>query len=207
MKKVGFCLLVLVVVGVGVLGFFPKTVLAAVPSPRCEQAGAFVAHDSLTGQYRCTDGATFLDIIPVCGSTQTEKDSYVFNPNTGLCVAKSTPPPSNDIPGCIKIIGAGASRYTDVPSLGCLSLIVTRVIQLAFVFLEAFTVLMILFGAVKMVFSQGDPKALLAAKQTVTYAAIGAVVVLTTFLIIGIITQILGMGDIIKTFSIYISPN
>lgn len=91
----------------------------------------------------------------------------------------------------------------DIPSLGCLAQIVTSVLGWTLVFLGAVTLLVLIFGAVRFVVSQGDTKAIQEARKTMTYAVIGAVLVLGSFFIINIVTTALGLPNILTGFTIY----
>lgn len=106
-----------------------------------------------------------------------------------------TPNPSE---GCV-IIG-------DVPSLGCISQIVGNIINVAFTFLGLVTLVFLAWGAIKYIMSAGDPKAIQTAQKTMTYAVIGAVIVIGSFILVNIVTQALGLPNIAQTFSIYIRP-
>ena len=98
--------------------------------------------------------------------------------------------------GCVFLNG-------DVPSLGCLAQIIVNIINFAFVFLGAVTILILLFGAIKFITSAGDPKAIQGAQKTMTYAIVGAIVVLASFIIINIFTTALGLPSLLQNFSIY----
>lgn len=107
--------------------------------------------------------------------------------------------------GCVFTIkdSAGKVLASDVPSLACLAQIVTNVIGFAFMFLGAVTLLMLLWGSIRFITSAGDPKAILAARQTMMYAIIGAVVVLMAFVLVNIVTTTLGGPDILTGFTLY----
>ncbi len=95
------------------------------------------------------------------------------------------------------------SGSADIPSLGCLAQIVVSVIELAFAFLGAVLLLLLMWGAVKFIISRGDPKGIQEAQKTMTYAVIGAVVVLGSFILINIVTTALGLPNILTGFQIY----
>lgn len=98
--------------------------------------------------------------------------------------------------GCVFLNG-------DVPSLGCLAQIVTSIINLAFTFLGAVLLLLLMWGAVKFIISRGDPKGIGEAQKTMTYAVIGAVVVLGSFILINVVTTALDLPNILTGFRIY----
>lgn len=101
-------------------------------------------------------------------------------------------------PGCSQI---GANN--DVPSLACLAQTIANVIGIAFLFLGFITLVFLLLGAIKFITSRGDPKAIQGAQKTMTYAIIGAVLILLSFAIINIITTALGFPNILTTFTFF----
>lgn len=109
------------------------------------------------------------------------------------------PDPKNPNGPPIKIPGISE----DVPSLGCLAQIVTNVIGIAFLFLGAVTVLFLLWGAIRFIISRGDPKGLQEAQKTMTYAIIGAVVVLAAFILINMVTTAFGLPNILTQFTFF----
>ncbi|MBI3559399.1 hypothetical protein HY085_03290 [Candidatus Gottesmanbacteria bacterium] len=121
--------------------------------------------------------------IDLPGCTQTVMKPDPNNPNG----------PPIEIPGISK----------DVPSLGCLAQIVSNVIGIAFLFLGAVTVLFLLWGAIRFVISRGDPKGIQEAQKTMTYAIIGAVVVLGAFILINMVTTAFGLPNILTSFTFY----
>lgn len=102
--------------------------------------------------------------------------------------------------GCVLSPAAG---FNDIPSLGCLAQIVANLVSLAFTFLGAVTLLLLLWGAVRFILSRGDPKAIQEAQKTMTYAIIGAVIVVLAFVLITIITSTFGLDNILTNFSFY----
>lgn len=109
------------------------------------------------------------------------------------------------VPGCTCTVvdATGKTVATDVPSLACFAPIVVNVISLAFAFLGAVTLLFLLYGAIRFVTSRGDPKAIESAQKTMTYAVVGAAVVLASFIIVNLVTTTLGLGNILTNFTIY----
>ena len=103
-----------------------------------------------------------------------------------------------NIPGCTCTGPNG-----DVPSVGCFAGVVVNVINTALIFLGAVTLIFLLVGALRLVVSRGDPKALEAAQKTMTFAVVGVILVLGSFIIINIITSSLGLGNILTNFTVY----
>jgi len=95
---------------------------------------------------------------------------------------------------------ATALGNSDAPQLACLIGVVGSFINLAFVFLGAVCLIFLLYGAIKFITSQGDPKAIKSARDTMTYAVIGTALVLSTYIIGGIVaaTFVANNVDIFK---------
>ena len=100
-----------------------------------------------------------------------------------------------EIPSAGCFIGDGGAL-----SFGCLGVILVNVVGLAFTFLGVATILYLLYGVIKFILSQGEQKAVGQAKGTITSAIIGFVVVGCSFLILRIITQLLGLQDRFNPF-------
>ncbi len=94
--------------------------------------------------------------------------------------------PWESVPGC-------NIKFGDVPELGCLGAIVIRVLDMVFFFLGAVVVIYLIFGALKFVTSGGDPKAVTSAKNTMTYAILGLIIILLSFLVLNFIGNFLGL--------------
>lgn len=105
--------------------------------------------------------------------------------------------------GCVLSPELNPTGKADIPSLACLGQIVTNVIGIAFLFLGAVTVLFLLWGAIRFVISRGDPKGIQEAQKTMTYAIIGAVVVLGAFILINMVTTAFGLPNILTSFTFY----
>lgn len=90
-------------------------------------------------------------------------------------------------------------------SLGCLAQIIINIIDLALSFLGAVALLFLIFGAIKFVISRGDPKALEEAQKTMTYAVLGVVIVLGSFILINIVSTALGYPNILTQFTLFLS--
>ena len=90
----------------------------------------------------------------------------------------------NTIEGCITPEG--------VPTLKCLPVVIGNVIAGLLVFSGTIAIFMLIFAGFKYVTSSGDPKQVEGAKQTMTYAIIGLVVILLSFFIINFISVVTG---------------
>lgn len=86
----------------------------------------------------------------------------------------------------------GACVVNDVATLNCLPILFENTIRAALLFAGIVTLFFIILSGIKLVTSGGDPKAVEAARKTLTYAIVGLVIVLVSFLIINIIAFITG---------------
>lgn len=99
--------------------------------------------------------------------------------------------------------GAIIAGSEDILPLACLDSVITNVVSWAFVLLGTAAVLMLLWGAIRFITSGGDPKAIQSAQKTMTYALIGAGVVLGAFLLINTITNALNLPSVLSNFSLF----
>lgn len=90
-------------------------------------------------------------------------------------------------------------------SLGCLGQIVVNIIELLLTLVGAVTLLFLIFGAIKFVVSRGDPKAIEGAQKMMTYAIIGAVLVLVSFMIINVVSTAFGYPNLLHQFNVFLS--
>lgn len=86
-----------------------------------------------------------------------------------------------------------------VATLQCLPAIFSNVVTAALVFSGVIAVFFIIFAGIKYITSAGDPKQVEGAKQTLTFAIVGLLVVLFSFLIINFIGYVTG-ADCINQF-------
>lgn len=94
------------------------------------------------------------------------------------------------VPGCV---------VDGVPSLQCLPAVFKNIVTAALVFAGIVALILIVISGIKLITSSGDPKQVEGAKNTLTYAIIGLVIILTSFFIIRIIGFITG-ADCITVF-------
>lgn len=77
----------------------------------------------------------------------------------------------------------------EAPPLECLNGLVLILINLAFAFLGAIALFFLIFGAIKFITSNGDPKAIKSARDTMTYAVIGTILIISTYVIANIFVK------------------
>lgn len=88
----------------------------------------------------------------------------------------------NELPG-----GNLANRFTTVGG------IMSAAVNIVFYVAVGIVLIFLIVGGIKYATSGGDPKAAAAAKETVTHALIGAVIVLAFRAILGVILNLLGI--------------
>lgn len=88
------------------------------------------------------------------------------------------------------------------PPLTCLTPIAGVVINLAFFLLGAACVIFLIKGSITLILSAGNEKSVQQGKQTITYAIFGTVLVLSSYIIIRVIIQLISPDLNLLEFSI-----
>ena len=88
-------------------------------------------------------------------------------------------------------------RFGQNPSVGG---IITALLPYLFTLAGLLVLVFLLYGGLSLMLSRGDPKATAAAHDKITYAIIGFVVILTSFLLIQIIGRFLNIEAIQNIF-------
>lgn len=86
-----------------------------------------------------------------------------------------------------------------VATLNCVTVVFKNIITAAFIFAGIVALFFIGFAGIKFITSGGDPKQAEGAKQTLTYAIIGLILVLLSVFIINVIGYVTG-ARCINTF-------
>lgn len=81
----------------------------------------------------------------------------------------------------------------NVPSLRCIPVVFGNVVSAALMFVGTVAVFLIVYAGIRFVTSGGDPKKVQAARQIITYALVGLVLVLSSFAIIYFISYTTGV--------------
>lgn len=107
--------------------------------------------------------------------------------------------------GCVTELTDPTTKitYKDVPSLGCLADTIMNLINFLLGMIAAVTLIFLLIGILRLIISQGDPKALDGAKKTITYALLGFLIVFFSALIINFVTGAFGLPNTLKNFTFY----
>ena len=87
----------------------------------------------------------------------------------------------------------GACVHDNVPSLQCIPVVFGNVVSGALMFVGGVAVFLIVYAGILFVTSGGDPKKVQGARQIITYAIIGLVIVLCSFGIIYFISYTTGV--------------
>ena len=86
-----------------------------------------------------------------------------------------------------------------IASLNCLPFVFQNAIKAAFVIAGIVALILIIYSGIKYILSGGDQKQVETARKTLTYAIIGFLIVLFSFLIVNVISVITGV-EFIKFF-------
>lgn len=100
----------------------------------------------------------------------------------------------NDWGSCVKNVQVDNGRSTvQVPSLDCIPSVFQNVIGAALLFAGVVALFFIIYSGIKFILSGGDAKQVEGARNTLTYAIIGLLVILLSFFIINLIGGITGV--------------
>jgi hypothetical protein len=95
----------------------------------------------------------------------------------------------NDIPGCIWKVGD-----VEIPTFKCLEAVFSNILTVAVSLATLALFVMLIVGGFKFLTSGGDPKAAAGAKNTMTYAIIGIVMMAVAYLIFSLIEYFTGVN-------------
>ena len=82
---------------------------------------------------------------------------------------------------------------TKPTSLACIPVFLGNIINIAAVLAGVATIFFIVWGGIRFITSSGDPVKVEGAKKTITYAAIGFVIIVLSFIIIKVFSGITGV--------------
>lgn len=91
------------------------------------------------------------------------------------------------VPGCV---------VDGVPTLQCLPAVFKNIVTAALIFAGVVALVLVIISGIKLITSSGDPKQVEGAKHTLTYAIIGLILILLSFLIIQVIGALTGANCI-----------
>jgi hypothetical protein len=108
----------------------------------------------------------------------------------------------NKVPGldkCLQdVIDPKTGAVTQVATLSCIPAIFLNLVSALLAFTGLIALVMFLAGSLKFMNASGDPKKLEGAKNSFSFAIIGLVIVLFSFLIIQVISTVTGVECITK---------
>ena len=96
------------------------------------------------------------------------------------------------------IISSCYSGADKVATLKCIPAVFQNLVTAALLFAGVVALFFIIFGGIKLILSQGDPKQVEGAKHTLTYAILGLVLILLSFLILNFISYVTRIPCILK---------
>lgn len=120
---------------------------------------------------------------------------YLLSFSIVVLFATPTPAHAQDWGGCVQTIDGA-----QVASLQCLPIVFSNIVKAALEFVGAVAVILLVYAGIRFITSGGDPKQVQAARQIITYALIGLVLVLGSFGIIYFIAYLTG-ATCIETLS------
>jgi hypothetical protein len=89
-----------------------------------------------------------------------------------------------------------------IPTIQCIFPLFQNIITAALVFGGVVALVFLIWGGLKLLRSQGDQKQVQGARQTITYAIIGLILIFLSFFIVNTLATITGF-DCIKTFKTF----
>ena len=93
---------------------------------------------------------------------------------------------------CTKTVGDAK----DVATLQCIPVVFSYIVQAAVVFSGLVAVFFIVYAGIQFILSTGEAKQVEGAKKTMTYAILGLIVVLLSFLVVNFIAKVTGVNCI-----------
>jgi putative flippase GtrA len=93
------------------------------------------------------------------------------------------------VKGCIQ---------SDVATLACIPAVIANILSAAIAFGGIIATAFVIWGGYKYIRSGGDPKQVDTARQTITYAIIGLVIVMLAYFILWLISRLTGVECLSK---------
>lgn len=92
--------------------------------------------------------------------------------------------------------GTGNSNAIYGDNLTQLATLIGRIINYLLAIVGAISIILIIVGGIRFIAAGGDEKATAAAKQTITFAIVGLVIVLLAVLMVNVLGNLLGAKDL-----------
>lgn len=80
-----------------------------------------------------------------------------------------------------------------VPTIGCIWVVLQNIINAAFILSGVVALFYIITAGIKFITSRGDPEAIESARKTLTFAIIGLIFILMSFVLLNIIFETIGV--------------
>lgn len=80
-----------------------------------------------------------------------------------------------------------------IPTLRCLPLVFQSLINALIVFGGVTAVILVIWGGIKFLLSQGDPEKVEGARRTITFALIGLAIIILSFVVIKVLSVVTGV--------------
>ncbi|OGH47796.1 MAG: hypothetical protein A3A51_03755 [Candidatus Levybacteria bacterium RIFCSPLOWO2_01_FULL_39_10] len=90
----------------------------------------------------------------------------------------------------------GVTKGGNIATLDCIPVIVANVVYWALVFSGSVALFFVIFSGIKFLTSAGDPKKVEGARNTLIWALIGLTIIILSFAILNIISELTGVGCI-----------
>jgi hypothetical protein len=103
--------------------------------------------------------------------------------------------------GCTQIITDANGKTTEVATLSCLPVIFANLLTVILGFAGLMTILMFMLGSFKFMHAGGNPEIIKGAKNRFTYAMLGLVIVILSFVVISIISYVTGVKCLLNLFN------
>lgn len=94
-------------------------------------------------------------------------------------------------------VGSRTGFDSDVPTIAGLECVIYNIFRVAISLIGIVIVFMILYGGFQLLTSGGDPKAVEGGKNTITYAVLGLVLAISSWIILTLISRITGNEQIL----------
>ena len=93
-----------------------------------------------------------------------------------------------------------------IPTLKCLEAVFSNIVKVAVSVITLALFIMLVVGGFKLLTSGGNPKATESARNTMTYAVIGLVIIIASYLIMRVIQSFTGVSVTTFEIPVYTTP-
>jgi len=92
---------------------------------------------------------------------------------------------------------AGCLFDGDVATLNCIPVVIQNIVNFALIFASVVAVFLVIFSGIKFISSAGDKEKIESAKKTLTWAIAGLILIIFSFVIINVISEITGVKQLV----------